>query len=165
MPSSSASICISIKLIPHHHSTRLAHHHNTRLALRHNYQAGSSVLVTSHRLALRHNSGRKQGTHPALRHNHQVGSRVLDLLYVTTIRPEVEVVNLALRRNHRSEDTRLALTHHLALRHTFRSRSKEHIILLYVTTIGQKQGTHHLALRLTTRSEARNTSSCFTSNN
>jgi hypothetical protein len=45
MQSSSASICISIKLIHHHHhSTRLAHH-NTGLALRHSYQAGSSVLV------------------------------------------------------------------------------------------------------------------------
>jgi hypothetical protein len=45
MQSSSASICISIKLIHHHHhSTRLAHH-NTGLALRHSCQAGSSVLV------------------------------------------------------------------------------------------------------------------------
>jgi hypothetical protein len=45
MPSSSASICLSIKPIHHHHhSTRLAHH-NTGLALRHSCQAGSSVLV------------------------------------------------------------------------------------------------------------------------
>jgi hypothetical protein len=71
MPSSSASICISIKLIHHHHhNTRLAHH-NTRLALRHNCQAGSSVLVSSHRLALRHIT--------------QAGSKILVLLYVTTI--------------------------------------------------------------------------------
>ena len=45
MESSSASICISIKLIHHHHhNTRLAHH-NTRLALRRSCQDGSSVLI------------------------------------------------------------------------------------------------------------------------
>ena len=32
MHSSFASICISIKLIHHHHNTRLTHHHSTRLA-------------------------------------------------------------------------------------------------------------------------------------
>jgi hypothetical protein len=76
MQSSSASICISVKLIHHHHhhSTRLAHHNNTRLALRHSYQAGSTVLVSSHRLALRHSC--------------QAGSKMLVLLYVTTIRSE-----------------------------------------------------------------------------
>jgi hypothetical protein len=75
MQSSSASICISIKLIHHHHhSTRLAHHNNTRLALRHGYQAGSTVLVSSHSLALRHSC--------------QAGSKMLVLLYVTTIRSE-----------------------------------------------------------------------------
>jgi hypothetical protein len=76
MQSSSASICISVKLIHHHHhhSTRLAHHNNTRLALRHSYQVGSTVLVSSHRLALRHNC--------------QAGSKMLILLYVTTIRSE-----------------------------------------------------------------------------
>jgi hypothetical protein len=76
MQSSSASICISIKLIHHyhHHSTRLAHHNNTRLALRHGYQAGSTVLVSSHSLALRHSC--------------QAGIKMLVLLYVTTIRSE-----------------------------------------------------------------------------
>jgi hypothetical protein len=45
MQSSSASICISIKLIHHHHhNTRLAHH-NTGLALRHSCKAGSSVFI------------------------------------------------------------------------------------------------------------------------
>jgi hypothetical protein len=45
MQSSSASICISIKLIyHHHHGTRLAHH-NTGLTLRRNCQAGRSVLI------------------------------------------------------------------------------------------------------------------------
>jgi hypothetical protein len=45
MQSSSASICISIKLIHHHHhGTRLAHH-NTGLSLHHNCQARSSVLI------------------------------------------------------------------------------------------------------------------------
>jgi hypothetical protein len=74
MPSSSASICISIKLIHHHHhNTRLAHH-NTRLTLRHNCQVGSSVLVSSHCLSLRQNT--------------QDGSKILVLLYVTTIRLE-----------------------------------------------------------------------------
>jgi hypothetical protein len=72
MQSSSASICISIKLIHHHHSTRLAHHHNTRLALRHSCQ-GWKHSVSSH-LALRHNS--------------QAGSKILVLLYVTTIKLE-----------------------------------------------------------------------------
>ena len=73
MQSSSASICISVKLIHHHHHhrTRLAHHNNTRLALRHSYQAGSTVLVSSHSLALRHST--------------QVGSKILVLLYLTTI--------------------------------------------------------------------------------
>jgi len=76
MQSSSASICISIKLIHHHHhhSTRLAHHNNTTLALRHGYQARSTVLVSSHSLALRHSC--------------QEGSKMLVLLYVTTIRSE-----------------------------------------------------------------------------
>jgi hypothetical protein len=73
MQSSSASICISIKLIHHHHhNTRLAHHNNTRLALRHGYQTGSTVLVSSHSLALRH--------------SYQARSKMLVLLYVTTIR-------------------------------------------------------------------------------
>jgi hypothetical protein len=45
MQSSSASICVSIKLIHHHHhSTRLAHN-NTGLALRHSCHDGSLVLV------------------------------------------------------------------------------------------------------------------------
>jgi hypothetical protein len=46
MQSSSASICISIKLIHHHHhhSTRLAHH-NKGLDLCHGCKAGSLVLV------------------------------------------------------------------------------------------------------------------------
>jgi hypothetical protein len=75
MQSSSASICISVKLIHHHHhSTRLAHHNNTRLALRHSYLAGSIVLVSSHCLALRHSC--------------QARSKMLVLLYVTTIRSE-----------------------------------------------------------------------------
>jgi hypothetical protein len=73
MQSSSASICISIKLIHHHHhNTRLAHHHHTRMALRHSYQAGSTVLVSSHSLALRHSN--------------KAGSKIFVLLYVTTIR-------------------------------------------------------------------------------
>ena len=76
MPSSSASICISIKLIHHHHhSTRLAHH-NTRLALCHSYQVGSSVLVSSQSLSLRHNT--------------QAGSKILDWLYITTIKLEAQ---------------------------------------------------------------------------
>jgi hypothetical protein len=73
MQSSSASICISIKLMHHchHHNTRLAHHNNTRLALRHNYQTRSTVPVSSHSLALRHNN--------------KAGNKILVLLYVTTI--------------------------------------------------------------------------------
>jgi hypothetical protein len=80
MQSTSASICISVKLIyhhhhhHHHHNTRLAHHNNTRLALCHSYLVGSTVLVSSHRLALRQSC--------------QAGSKMLVLLYVTTIRSE-----------------------------------------------------------------------------
>jgi hypothetical protein len=76
MQSSSASICISIKLIHHHHhhNTRLVHHNNTRLALCHGYQARSTVLVSSHSLVLRHNN--------------KYGSKILVLLYITTIKLE-----------------------------------------------------------------------------
>jgi hypothetical protein len=60
MQSLSASICISIKLIHHHHNTRLAHHHNTGLALRHNCKAGSIMLIflyiTSVKLEARNSS-------------------------------------------------------------------------------------------------------------
>jgi hypothetical protein len=45
MQSSSASICISIKLIHHHHHNTRLTHHNTGLPLCHNCQYGSSVLV------------------------------------------------------------------------------------------------------------------------
>jgi hypothetical protein len=74
---SSISICISVKLIHHHHhhhSTRLAHHNNTRLASCYSYQAESTVLVSSHRLSLRHSC--------------QDRSKMLILIYVTTIRLE-----------------------------------------------------------------------------
>jgi hypothetical protein len=86
MQSSSASICISIKQIHHHHSTRLAHHHNTRLALRRNCKAGSTVLV----LLTSQQSSWKQETRPSLRHKNQVGSRILDWLYVTAVKPEAQ---------------------------------------------------------------------------
>ena len=56
MQSSSASICISIKLIHHHHhhchNTRLAHH-NIGLDFCHNCQAGSSVLVLLYVIAIK----------------------------------------------------------------------------------------------------------------
>jgi hypothetical protein len=77
MQSSSASICISIKLIHHHHhhhSTRLAHHNSTRLDLHHGYQAGSTDLVSSHSLSLLHSN--------------KVGSKILILLYMTAIKLE-----------------------------------------------------------------------------
>jgi hypothetical protein len=45
MQSSSASICISIKLIHHHHHNMRLAHHNTGLALCHSCQVGSSVLI------------------------------------------------------------------------------------------------------------------------
>jgi hypothetical protein len=134
MQSSSASIWISIKLIHHHHNTRLAHHHNTRLALRHSYKAGSTMLillyVTAIKLEARYSScftsqqsSWKQDTRLALHHscqarstvlvsshclslchNHQVGSKILDWLYVTVVKPEAQY-------------------------------ESHHIFLLYVTTI------------------------------
>jgi hypothetical protein len=45
MKSSSASICISIKLVHHQHNMRLAHHHNTGLGLCHSCKAGRILLV------------------------------------------------------------------------------------------------------------------------
>jgi hypothetical protein len=49
---------------------------DTRLSLRHSYQDGSTVLVSSHRLALRRII--------------QAGSKILDWLYVTSIKPETQ---------------------------------------------------------------------------
>jgi hypothetical protein len=118
MQSSSASICISIKLIHHHHSRRLAHHHNTGLALRHSCKAGSIVLIllyiTAVKLEARNSScftsqqsswnkdtrldlcrsyqvGRTilVSSHSlVLRHNDQAGRKKLVLLYVTAIKLE-----------------------------------------------------------------------------
>jgi hypothetical protein len=108
MQSSSASICInikliciSIKLIHHHHSTRLAHHHNNRLVLRHNCKAGSTVLIFLYIIAVKlearnsscftsQQSSWKQETCPALRHSNQARSRILDWLYVTAVKPEAQ---------------------------------------------------------------------------
>jgi hypothetical protein len=101
MQSSSASIWIGIKLIHHHHSTRLAHHHNIGLALHHSYQAGSTVCVflyvTAIKLEERYSScftsqqsSWKKDTRLALRHRNQDGSKILDWLYVTAIKLEAQ---------------------------------------------------------------------------
>jgi hypothetical protein len=49
---------------------------DTKLALRHSCQVRSTILVSSHRLALHH--------------NHQVGSKILDWLYVTAVKTEAQ---------------------------------------------------------------------------
>jgi hypothetical protein len=90
MQSSSASICISVKLIHHHHhhNTRLAHHNNTRRftsqlsSRKHSSSLISSSCFTSQL------SNWKQDARPTLCHNHQVGSRILDWIYVTAIQPK-----------------------------------------------------------------------------
>ena len=88
MKSSYTSIWISIKLIHHHHNTRLAHHHNTGLALCHGHKVGSTVLIflyiTTIKLEARYSScftsqqsSWKQDTRMALRHSFQARSSML----------------------------------------------------------------------------------------
>jgi hypothetical protein len=105
------------------------------------------------RLALRHSY--QAGTtvlvsshRLALRHNTQAGSKILVLLYVTALKLEARYSScFTSQPSGRKQDTRLSL------RHSYPVRSSMLV------------SSYHLALCLTNRSEARNISSCFTSDN
>jgi hypothetical protein len=126
MQSSSASICTSIKLIHHHHSTRLAHHHNTRLALRQSYQARSTVLVSSHSLALRHSSQARSTTNKLEERNPSC--------FTSQQSSQKQDTRLALRHNCQDGSTVLVSSHLLALRHNHQVGSKI-LDWLYITAI------------------------------
>jgi hypothetical protein len=121
MQSSSASTCISITLIyHHHHSMRLAHHYNIGLALRYNYKAGSTVLVlfyvTIVKLEARNSS-----------------------CFMSQQSSWKQDIRLALRHSCQARSSVLVSSHHLALRHNHQVGSKI-LILLYVTTIRSEAG-------------------------